>query len=153
MSASSWAGSVSADGSARQPGEDGARDLVDGVGLATEVAADDPALDDDRVLGDSQRAGHLGAEHEGCLVGGPDPEPTILVEPDQAAMGLEGRRVLTGGGPGSFHDERRGSEYRVDVRGTQSHGQAPLDVGMRDGLAGPAEILVGGRVRVEDGRV
>ena len=134
-------------------GEKRARKFLDRVALASEVAADELAVDYDALAGHVEHARELLAQRERRLVRRDDLQPALVVEPDDAAVGLDEALVLARPDVNVLHHEVGSGEEPLDILLTLlAQGVAErVGVGTRPAAA-LAEVVVGG-VGVEHGRV
>src|SRR5689334_22771823 len=65
------------------------RVFVERRALATEIAADERAIDDDILLGDANRSRHLRTQGERRLVGGHDANDAVPFDPHGAGVRLD----------------------------------------------------------------
>src|SRR5439155_14900976 len=103
------------DGSARRPREEVAGVLLDGRALAAEVATDVAAVDDHLVRREVHHFGNVVPQRKRSLERGHDLDALVVVDPDDAAVGLDVALVLARTEVDILDDEVRLGKELVDL--------------------------------------
>ena len=122
---------------------------IHGRALAAEVAADANRIEEDPLFGKAQGIRHLLFHRVWYFAGRPDLDPSLLVDPDQAGMGLQVGLVLWGHGEGVLH-------YEIGLGKTLFHvsfAPSVANEGVGRRFQKPGQTYVAVYLGMQDGRV